>query len=256
MSPKIIQHGGPLLSVLILAYILWYAISERSFDASLPYLAAALFPIQFCLHSSLVLRKESRQSAVDPILQFWKRRAEALFVVAWQLAILGAIQIVANNLVGTAAFVLSSLLLVMCLAISDRLVALADSADQEGGYKPFPIFGLPRSRQFLFWICVVYPSTSLMGLGAVLFFKRKPYLTPLHPPQICLLVAAVFSAGSAEFVHFRLCGFQIEYDPFLVNTLGDDEVFARCLNVNPKAFSLMPELPSLIAAIMAPQVGA
>jgi hypothetical protein len=206
MSPKIIQHGGPLLSVLILAYILSYATSRGSFDGSLPYVVAAIFPNLFSFYSFLLLRRESRQSASATILRLLRRRAEVLFVVAWQLAIVGALNIVANNLVGAAGFVLSNLLLVMCLAISDRLVALADSADQEGGYKPFPFFGLPRSRRFLFWICVVYPSTILIGLGAVLFLKRKPYLTPLHPPQICLLVAAVFSAGTAGLVFQRYRG--------------------------------------------------
>lgn len=205
MSPKSVLNGATLLTLIALAGILWYRNPRETLYAGLPYLAAALLVNQGCAVNFVAAHKVSRgrNSLTVPALQ---TRAQVFFLSAWQLAILGGLNIWANTPIGTPAFVLSNLALLMCLVISDRLVTLADSADQEGGYKPFPLFGLRRSRRFLFWICIVYPSTIPIGLGAVLFFKGKPYPTPFHPPQVCLLVAAVLAAGTVGLVFQRYRG--------------------------------------------------
>ncbi len=186
--------------------ILWNGYLPHSVESSTLYLLAASGVDLYCLLISILIRTESRKDKNNSAqgLELLKARAQVLFLIAWQLAVLGVLHILADNSAASlSVIILCGLLLVMCIIISDRLIAIADRPNQEGGPKPLQARGRPRSRRLFFWVWVVYPWSSLAGASVMMFIRKGRYPSLFHPPQICLLLAAVFSAGAASLVFQR-----------------------------------------------------
>jgi hypothetical protein len=206
MTQRNIGRGVMLLGLVILATVIQYAHSPRTMLAGGSYLAAATIIGFICLLGistvKIRLKKESSAS-----LWLLVARAQVTLFAAWQFAILGILNIWAFNFVGSAKiFVLSNVLLLICVFISDRLIALADSPDQDGGSKPLSSLGRPRSRRLFFWAFFVYPASSLVIAEMILSERMKPYPAAFLPPQLCLLLDAVSSAVTAGLVFQRYRG--------------------------------------------------
>ena len=200
MSRKIVEQTG-------LVTILWYAHSP-ALSAGLPYLGTAACVGSYCIPSSFILKARLRKGEPPQTLWPLARRVRVLLLVSWQLAILGWLNIWAAGepAASRQVLLLSGLLLVLNIAISDRLLSLADSPDQDGGAKPLKFFDRRRSRRLFFWGFIVYPASVPIYLGADFSVRGEPYASPLHPPQLCLALAAVMSAGTAALVFQRYRG--------------------------------------------------
>lgn len=146
----------------------------------------------------------------EPPQTLWPfaRRVRVPILAAWQLAILGLLNIwtAGESDASRRVLVLSGLLLALNIVIADRLLSLADSPDQDGGTKPLKFFDRWRSRRLCFWAFFVYPASIPIYLGADFCITGAPYSSLLHPPQLCLLLAAVMSAGTAALVFQRYHG--------------------------------------------------
>jgi hypothetical protein len=204
MSRKSVEWGGSLLAVSVLAAILWNGYLPHSTGSSALYLLAASAVDSLCLLLSLSVRAQLKKSGSVNALTTLQTRAQVLFLVAWQLAIVGVVQILRDNFDATSGvFLLCGSLLAMCIFIADRLIALADSPNQDGGSKPLHARGRPRSRRLFFWVWVVYPFSTLGGASVMMFISKGRYPSLFHPQQVCLLLAALFSAGAAALVFQR-----------------------------------------------------
>lgn len=204
MKGKSIERGGSLLGLMIFVTVLWYGNSPRIVISGTPYLIAAALICPFCFITTLRVKIGLKKGVSAQSLWVLQTRAQVLMLAAWQLAILGVLNIWADTFAGSfSIFVLSNLLVLACIIIADRFIALADSPSQDGGSKPMNIFGLSRSRRLFFWALIVYVSSIPAGTGVLLFTKMKPYPSPLHPPQLCLLLDAVYSAAAAGLVFQR-----------------------------------------------------
>jgi hypothetical protein len=207
MINKSAGRTASLLALVVLAAILWYGHSPHVMDAGVLYLLAAACVDLYCIPAALALRTRLRKGDSTQALWSLERTVRALVLVAWQLAILGLLSIWAVEPVGSPAVLASSgLPLVICIIVSDRLIALADTPSQDGGTKPLSFFGRLRTRRVYFWACTVYPASAPVMLGVRMFMRGKPYPSPLHPPQLCLLLAAVMSVGTAGLVFQRYRG--------------------------------------------------
>ena len=82
----------------------------------------------------------------------------------------------------------------------------SDDPKQESGSKPLNVFGRSRSRRLFYWGLIVYPSSSLVVAGLFLFANNEPYPSQFHPPQLCLLLDAVYSAAAAGLLFQRYHG--------------------------------------------------
>ena len=209
MNSQSVGRTGPLLALTVLIALLGYGGSPTVVASGAPYLVAAAFVDLYCMSSSFALRSRLRKG--DPEQTLWSlvRTVRVLVLIAWQLAILGLLNIWVGEPVGSArVFGLSGLLLVMSIAVSDRLVVLADSPDQDGGSKPLSFFGRRRTRRVYLWGFVLYPASIPIMLGLSMFLKRAPYPCSLHPPQLCLLLTAAMSAATAGLVFQRYHGLE------------------------------------------------
>ena len=200
MGRKIIA-GGAFLGIAVLLAIIWCIGSPAKGDVGTPYLIFAAVTDLCCLVIYASLRKAEKAGYPQHIICQLQSRAQVFLILAWQLAIVGVLNICAGYLiVSVDSLVLSTGLLLMCIMISDRLVALADIPGPDGNPKPLQAFGQPRSRRLIFWALVVYPASCLMIAGLLLFLRARAYPMLFHPPQLCLLIAAVLSLGATVLI--------------------------------------------------------
>ncbi len=221
MSWKIVERSGSLLALVVLIGILWYARSP-SLNAGSPYLGAAACVGTYCIPNSFFLKVRLRKGEPPQTLWPLARRLRVLILVAWQLAVLGLLNIWAAGepAASRRILVLSGLLLVLSIAISDRLLSLADSPDQDGGTRPLKFFDRLRTRRTYLWGFIVYPASIPTYLSADFCVTGEPYSPLLHPPQICLLLTAVMSAGTQALVFQRYHGLASDKRILAICVLG------------------------------------
>jgi hypothetical protein len=207
MSRKSVERGASLLALVILATILWRGHLPHSAEASTLYLGVASFVDLYCLLILFFVLTEQRKSGSMETVGFLQTRAQLLFLIAWQLTVVGVLHVFADNFIGTqTVFILCGLLLAMCLFISDRMIAFADSPYQDGGSRPLHFFKRPRSRRVFFWAFIVYCGGSFGAAAVNFFIGLGSQSSLLHPPQLCLLFAAAVAAATAAFVIQRYHG--------------------------------------------------
>ncbi|MGO8719814.1 MAG: hypothetical protein ACLQMO_11425 [Acidobacteriaceae bacterium] len=209
MSLKGIRNLGSLLGLLVTVAVIWYLNSPCALVAGIAFLMAADI---LCLLSviqavKLKARKgvtlKSRSSFVQ------EGRAYVLLLVAWQIAIVGVLsissEIASVSVLHLLIDYISAALYFIC---SYRVLSVADSAKQDGGYKPFNFFGYPRSRKLIFTIfacyCSILPLTIMSLEDTLASTGWRPIA--LQSSQACLLMVAIMSVMSGGLLLQRYHG--------------------------------------------------
>ena len=120
MSRKIVEQSGSLLALVVLTTILWYAHSPALYAGS-PYLGSAACVCSFCIPNSFLLRMRLRKGEPPQTLWPFARRVRVPILAAWQLAILGLLNIwtAGESDASRRVLVLSGLLLALNIVIAD-----------------------------------------------------------------------------------------------------------------------------------------
>jgi hypothetical protein len=202
MEKRNLLNAGLLLGLADLAILGAYRNSMHILLAGLFYLAVAnvlcILGVSLVMVSRAQIGTTFRQTTSLSL----KIRAQMLLLIAWQIAIVGMLNITTTDLSRLhIPFWLNYLLFGIFFFGSLRLVSISDSSDQDGGYVPLNYFGRPRTRRLLFVLftvlCVLIPL-----VGASIEFAsdggRRP--TAFQHPQLCLLMAAITSVMSAGFL--------------------------------------------------------
>ena len=197
-----IRRAGLLLELFILAVLL----GGRSSSSSLPgalYVLAGTYPGLVSLSLATSLRIKLRKS--DPGPAAWKlhTRAYILLLSGWQVAIIGVLNmwpfgLSKSQISATIGYLLAAVFMVL----SYKLVAIADSSEQEGGGRPISYFGRPRSRR-IFLCAFVYTPVIPLIMMSVGWSSLNWCPTLLKIPQVLLLLVTSLSAVSAGLIFQR-----------------------------------------------------
>jgi hypothetical protein len=200
VETKDIQRTSSFLGLFVLVTLIWYGRSAHLLLAGVPYLIAASCICGFLAAS---LRIEQRRGAKEPVSWFSQRRADVLLLVSVELVVIGLLDIQASVFSGSRVSVMLGYLLVGIFVIASyKMVALADSPQQDGGSKLLNYFGRPRSRRIFFCGFVYTPIGPLIILSLA-WSGRAWCPTLLQPPQIWHLLLALLSVMSAGMVFQR-----------------------------------------------------
>jgi hypothetical protein len=180
---------GWCLWILTLGTFVWYRSAPRVLLAGLFYLVAALW-------LSLVAASRSKRKPPD-------FRASTVAFAAWQLAVIGVLNIWSFAYPEPQGFVLSYSLAAVAIALAYSTVALADSPEQQGGYVPMSYFGRPRSRRLLFSAFICTPI-GLLVIADVVIWATWPWKPmPFQPARLCLMLVALTSIMVFSMVYHR-----------------------------------------------------
>ena len=137
MSLRIIQNALSLLGLFVLAVLLWQSRSSTSLLRGALYLCISGYP-SLISHALVVsLRMKERKGIPEPAAWDLHRRAYVLLLSAWQLAIIGALNMWPFGFpVSWVSVAMGYLLAGAFLSFTFKLVALAVSSKQEGGPRP------------------------------------------------------------------------------------------------------------------------
>lgn len=202
------EMGASLLGAMILAAIIVFFRMPSVLEMSAPYLMASICAGFYSLLTSAASRSELQKGRLNESTSSAQQsNAKILHLTAWQLAILGALNICASQF-PTSRFVpvIVCSVTIISVYVSDRFVALTDRRDQIGGFKPMRFFGTLRTRRLFFWGLVFYPATTLVLAGCMLYAKDKSYPSPFQPVQLFILFVAVLSTGTAGLAFERYRG--------------------------------------------------
>jgi hypothetical protein len=202
MDKRNILNAGLLLGLADLVILGTYRNSMSIVLAGLFYLMVAnvvcILSISLAVSSQGRTRTAFRQTTFVSL----KIRARMLLLISWQVAIVGVLNITAMDLSrARIPFWLNYLLIGLFFFGSLRLVSIADSSNQDGGYVPLNYFGRPRTRRLLFVLFTVF-CALLPLVGASVEFAANGGRRPIafQHPQLCLLMAAITSTMSAGFL--------------------------------------------------------
>ena len=204
MKINSIEWSALCLVFVSFSAIVIYLNASRAILIGGVYLAAASFIGTFSLFKLFHLKARMKRTSKSQLMGLLQTRAQVLMLVAWQLAIIGLLNIWSiNTSRRLGILLLSNCLFALCVFTWDRLISVADSPSQDGGAKPLISRGRPRSRRFAFWVFFVYPLSSFVLAGVLIFMQGIHSLAIFRPPQISLLVDAAFSVGAAGFIFQR-----------------------------------------------------
>lgn len=207
MKLKGIETWASALGLLVVVAILWYAAEPRRILAGAAYLVSAAFLDFFCLFNALAVRARLKGCPLSQSMWRLQTRAQIMLLAAWQLAIIGLLNIwSAESSVLPTILLLSNLLAALSIFIWDRMISIADSPTQDGGAKSLSALGRRRSRRLFFWAFFVFPLSSLIIADVMIFASGATHPAAFDPPQICLLLDALFSAGAAGLIFQRYRG--------------------------------------------------
>jgi hypothetical protein len=146
MRPKSLQLAGSLLSLFILAMLVWYRNSPLYLPGAL-YLVAAGYLNVFGVVLLAGSRKQQRSGDPEPAAWSIQTNGSVLTLSGWQVAIVALLNFCQSGFSGSPTSVTMGYLLTTFFAVVwFKLVRIADSPEQEGGSKPFNYFGRPRRR--------------------------------------------------------------------------------------------------------------
>jgi hypothetical protein len=205
ISPRGIKVGGNTLggSLLFVLIIFW-----RRMDiilSGLLYFVAADVLCMVCVFMANRLSKSSmgKEASADRVL---RTKGEGLLLASCQISILGAMNISSTTWPRSLIHLSIDYLLVAAFFISEyRLLSVADSAQQLGGYIPFNFMGYPRSRRFLFLVFGGYCTICPLAIISLEFSAGTGGWRPpeFQSSQACLLMAAVISSICAGLMAHR-----------------------------------------------------
>ena len=207
MKLKSIQRWASFLGLVVVVAILWYGREPRRIVTGAAYLVSAALLGFFCLFNVLTVKTRMKKDLLSQSMWIRQTRAQVMLLVAWQLAIIGLLNIwSAESSVLLSILLLSTLLAAVCIFTWDRLISIADNPGQDGGAKSLSALGRPRSRRLFFWVFFVYPLSSLVVADIMIFVGGASHPALFDPPQICLFFDALFSAGAAGLIFQRYRG--------------------------------------------------
>lgn len=195
------------LTTLDVGAIVWYRNSPHVFLPGTVYLLSALL-----LNAASAYERRSRRTrdanGTPVAAAIWSSgiRAKVLTLAAWQFVIAGLLGIWANEQSRSLAITaVANCAVVVLLMGWDQLIAVTDDPQQDGGAASLICAGRKRSRRLFFWVWCVYPLTSLLLVEITLSLETRAYPRMFDPPEICLLLDAVFScvAGALVFQRYR-----------------------------------------------------
>ena len=198
-----IRNAASILELFIFGTIVWCGGSPRLILSGILYLIAAVFLALFCVSLATGLHLRQRRSTPEPAAWSLHRRAYILLLSAWEVAIIGLLNMLTLVRPASWLFTLSYLMAGISIVLSYKMVALADSSLQDGGSMPLSYFGRPRSRRLLFCCFVYTPISMLAFAGIVIRLSWKWCPVPFQPPQLCLLLIALSSAMAAGMALHR-----------------------------------------------------
>ena len=206
MGLRAIQRAGSLLGLIILVTLLWYGRSARLLLAGVLYLIAASCLSSICVLQAISLRAKQRKGIPEPATWLLLRKAYVFLLFAWELAILGLLNIRAFSPDSSQVSLILSYLLVGVFGIlSYRIVGLADSPKQDGGSKLINYFGRPRSRR-IFFVGFVYTPIGPLIIMSLAWSRVEWCPRLLQPPLHGFLLIILLSTMSAGMVFQRYRG--------------------------------------------------
>lgn len=197
MPIKSIERWLAPLSIIILGTLYFYRSSSRLIVAGGPFLAVAALLCFLCSFELLKVKAQRNQ------IQSSALRAQIILLIAWQLTIVGIAHIWSTRAQAFPGMLLLSYVLIgINVFIWDRLIGMAEDPKQDGGAKPLHWMGLQRSRRLFFCIfsLPLYVPYRFRNYVAA---KGSPYPKAFHPPELCLLLSALFSLGGSILVFHR-----------------------------------------------------
>lgn len=162
---KMVQIGGSIIQVLWICLLIGYVGKPQAYLHGVLYITVAAYLALYAVIGASKVRTTERKGARYGDEQVSRKRPTLLLNLAWQVAIIGWLNIWPFTFVDSPASVLLGYAIVGLFAyLCQTLVGSIDDPDQAGGSMPMVYFGFKRSRKLLFW-CLVYvllvPSTIL-----------------------------------------------------------------------------------------------
>ena len=193
--------AGLILQLLLLVAFIKYR--GPVLLAGFLYLIVANYLDLFAAFVATRVRKQQMRGNPDPTTWLLNTRAYVLFLSAWQVAIVGFLNMWPFEFSDSRlSAILGYLLAGIFVIVSYGFVAIADSSEQEGGSRPLNFFGRPRSRRLVFCALIYSPIGPLVILSTV-WSDAKWCPTLLRAPQFWLLLTALLSAVTAALLFQR-----------------------------------------------------
>lgn len=203
MEHKNVQRAGSFLEFCIFITFVWFGGSPRLVMAGAPYLTAAMCVALVCVILATRLRTKERSGTPEPAVWYLKRKAYVLTLFAWELGIVGCLNIQAVTLTDSGlSVVLGYVWVAVFIVLSCKMVTLADASKQDGGSMPISFFRLPRPR-WIFFCGFVYSLIGPLVVLSLSWSGHKWCPAWLQPPQIWLVLLTLLSALSAVMVFQR-----------------------------------------------------
>ena len=207
MNPMLVRNLASIVGLAILVELIAYAGKVTVMLSGVLYLLAANCVCIICVICATRLRRKSVDNR-EANSQFYLRqmRAHFLLFVACQLAVVGTLN--ASSVISSRSwftFLLDYCVMLLFFCVSYRLLAIADSNDQSGGYIPFNFLGFPRSRRFLFLVfagyCTIAPLTVMTIEVTAVADRWHPEV--VEAPQACLLMTSIMATMCWGFLARR-----------------------------------------------------
>jgi hypothetical protein len=205
MGPRKPLNAGLLLGVTDLIIVAVYRGSLDVLLAGLLYLMVANFLCFLGMILAAISRRNGTTIYRENASLSDKFRSQMLVLVAWQLTVIGILEISASDISGShIPFMIDYCLVGWFFLGSYRLVSIADSSNQDGGYIPLSFFGRPRTRRLVFVMYTVFCALLPLIITSIAYsFQETPRPNAFRHPQLCLLMTAITSAMAAGFLFER-----------------------------------------------------
>lgn len=208
MTLRSIQSTLSLLGLFVLAMLLWEIRSSARLLPGALYLCVSGYPSLFSQALVASLRMKERKGIPEPAAWDLHTRTYVLLLSAWQLALIGSLNMWPFGFpVSWVSVTMGYLLAGAFMIITYKLVAIADSSKQEGGSRPINYFGRPRPR-WIFFCAFVYAPIGPLIIMSQEWADAKWCPAILQPPRIWLLLVALVSIVSLGliFQRYRVAG--------------------------------------------------
>jgi hypothetical protein len=188
----------------------------NSMNLLLPGLLYFMAAVLLCTASicvTVILHRHNREASNNIDSSSLQTRAKVFGLVAWQLAIIGSMNISSADFHKSVIHLVADyVLLGLFFVASYRIVSIADSPEQKDGYRPFNFFGYPRTRRLIFAVFAVYCTICPIILASLEFSIGTGGWRPIafQSSQACLLAAAIVSTLSAGLILQRYRGVTTE----------------------------------------------
>lgn len=202
MQQRRIVNAGLILGFVNLAIVMAYLHSNVLLAGAL-YLTVGGFLCFLSIAMAILLRAPDGGVFQGTYLSL-EIRSRMLLVVGMQVDVVGILNMLAAESTGSQLrLILPYFLAGLFFIGSYRMVSIADSSAQEGGYIPLNYFGRPRARRFLFSLFDGCALLVLTFASIERAFDARPRRSFLQHPKVGLLMMAITSIISAVLLYER-----------------------------------------------------